>query len=127
MKKIITTYVIFASFTCQAAILTCPDPDTTSLKWGVIPEPWIKNPYSSNAVQGEEGTRFTRANILVAGLGRGVMCTYKNSLGDYSIWWPVKIKIPARSDYNWIETVGGFVCTQSVVDCKFNVAIEAIK
>ncbi|KTD06788.1 DUF3757 domain-containing protein [Legionella jamestowniensis] len=102
----------------------CPDPETSSLKWGVIPKPWVENPFSPHHVQADVSTRFTRANIMVAGVGRGVVCTYKNSVGFYSIWWPVNVKIPARSDYNWIETLGGFVCTQSVNDCWFKTAIQ---
>lgn len=105
-----------------AAISTCPDPNTTSLQWGVPPAPWVVNPYSPNKPQGEPGTVFVRANILVAGLGRGVVCTYKNSLGDYSIWWQVLVKVPSRNDYRWIDTLGGFVCTQSLSDCEFSAA-----
>jgi len=98
----------------------CPDPETTSLKWGVPPPPWVVNPYSSNDPQGEENTRFVKANILVAGYGQGVTCTYKISVGEYSIWWQVLTKIPARSDYNWIDTIGGFVCTQGLMQCQFS-------
>nr|WP_082060389.1 DUF3757 domain-containing protein [Legionella hackeliae] len=125
-KSVIAVTLIFSllALDSYAQNFICPDPDNSSLKWGVIPKPWIENPYSSNHVQGESGTRFSRANIMVAGLGRGVVCTYKNSVGLYSIWWPVRVKIPARVDYNWIETLGGFVCTQSLTDCIFSVAIE---
>ncbi|RMX05503.1 DUF3757 domain-containing protein [Legionella jordanis] len=111
------------SMNTYAQIYSCPDPETTSLKWGEIPKPWQENPYSPRP-QGEEGTKFVRANILVAGTGRGVICAYRNSLGVYSIWWPVAVKIPARVDYNWIEVYGGFLCTQSLGDCQFSVAIE---
>ncbi|WP_131793446.1 DUF3757 domain-containing protein [Legionella brunensis] len=116
--------LLLFTLTSKAAMLSCPDPDTTSLKWGVIPKPWIENPYSPNRVQGEDGTRFVRANIMVAGMGRGVVCAYSNSLGLYSIWWPVRVKIPARTDYNWIDTYGGFVCTQSLTDCIFSIATD---
>ncbi len=58
---------------------------------------------------------------MVAGMGLGVVCTYKSSAGPYSIWWPVRVKIPAREDYNWIDTNGGFVCTDSLIGCKFSV------
>ncbi len=102
--------------------LHCPDPQTSSLKWGVPPEPWVVNPFSSNPVQAEENTEFVRANILVAGYGQGVMCTYRNSLGDYSIWWQVVTLIPSRSDYHWINIVGGYVCTDGVTRCQFFVA-----
>lgn len=101
----------------------CPDPQTTSLKWGVPPAPWIVNPYSPNRPQSDDNTRFVRANILVAGsYGQGVTCTYRTSVGDYSIWWQVLTKVPARVDYNWINTLGGFVCTQSIDECQFSVA-----
>jgi len=106
----------------DACATNCPDPQTTSLQWGVPPPPWIENPFSANKPQGEEGTRFVRANILVAGLGRGVLCTYKISVGEYSIWWPVLTKIPARIDYRWIDTLGGFVCTEGIEQCEFHVA-----
>lgn len=101
---------------------SCPDPQTTSLRWGVPPSPWVENPYSSNSPQGEENTRFVRANILIAGFGRGVVCTYKISVGEYSIWWQAPTKIPGPVDYNWIETLGGFVCTQGIEHCVFHVA-----
>lgn len=97
----------------------CPDPQTTSLQWGVPPDPWVENPYSANSPQGEEHTEFVRANILVAGYGQGVTCTYRNSAGEYSIWWQVLTKMPARTDYNWIDTLGGFVCTQGLAECEF--------
>lgn len=113
-------FFVLNSLAAQAT--NCPDPETTSLKWGVPPPPWVVNPYSPNRPQGEEGTRFVRANILVAGYGQGVVCTYRNSLGEYSIWWQVLTKIPARSDYNWIDTIGGFVCTQGLLQCQFYVA-----
>lgn len=100
----------------------CPDPETSSLRWGEIPLPWQANPFSENQPQGEEGTRFERANILVAGLGRGVLCTYRNSQGLYSIWWPVLTKVPSRAENNWIDTQGGYVCTQSLTACQFYVA-----
>lgn len=113
----------FASFTVQAAVLTCPDPETSSLKWGEPPKPWLLNPYSPNRPQGEENTQFVRANIMVAGMGRGVICTYRNSVGLYSIWWPARVKVPAREEYNWIDTNGGFVCTESLTSCQFSVAL----
>ncbi|WP_370569094.1 DUF3757 domain-containing protein [Legionella sp. PL877] len=112
------------SITGQAAIVTCPDPETSSLKWGAIPKPWIENPYSANRPQAEENTRFVRANIMVAGMGRGVVCTYQISIGQYSIWWPVRVKIPARSDYNWILTYGGYGCTESLSECRFSVMTD---
>ncbi|KTD24368.1 Uncharacterised protein [Legionella lansingensis] len=126
MKQIILAFCLlsffFVSLSSKAQISTCPDPNTTSLKWGVIPEPWVLNPYSAHRPQGDKNTRFVRSNIVVAGTGRGVVCSYENSVGIYSIWWPVPVKIPARTDYNWIEIYGGYVCTQSLSDCQFSVA-----
>lgn len=123
MKRLISCAIAAMSLYQPLAVANiCPDPDTSSLQWGEIPAPWVINPYSANQPQGEVGTRFVRANILVAGLGRGVMCTYRNSVGDYSIWWQVLVKIPARVDYNWIDTQGGFVCTQGLAACQFYVA-----
>jgi hypothetical protein len=105
------------------AATVCPDPQTTSLQWGIPPSPWLVNPYSPNRPQGDEHTLFIRANILVAGsYGQGLTCTYRTTAGDYSIWWPVLTKIPAPVDYNWISSLGGFVCTQGLAACQFSVA-----
>lgn len=114
--------LFLAPFSLITHASVCPDPDTTSLQWGVPPEPWQENPFSANHPQGEENTQFVRANILVAGYGKGVMCTYRNSVGEYSIWWQVLTKIPARTDYSWIDTLGGFVCTQGLNECQFYTA-----
>ncbi|MFC7780916.1 DUF3757 domain-containing protein [Legionella taurinensis] len=121
-KTLVLTACCLMACTGYAAITTCPDPNTTSLQWGEPPAPWVVNPYSPHIPQGEANTAFVRANLLVAGLGRGVVCTYKNSLGEYSIWWQVLVKIPSRNDYRWIDTLGGFVCTQSLTDCEFSAA-----
>ena len=119
-------FIIFSFFLAQFVTIShavsCPDPQTTSLKWGVPPDPWVENPYSPNRPQGDKDTYFVRANILVAGYGQGVVCTYRNSVGEYSIWWQVRTKIPSRLDYNWIDTLGGFVCTQGLEQCKFYTA-----
>jgi hypothetical protein len=124
MKKY---YLFFLSFFLilfggLSYAVNCPNPQTTSLKWGVPPPPWEVNPFSPHPPQGDENTRFVRANILVAGYGQGVLCTYRNSGGEYSIWWQVLTKIPARSDYKWIDTLGGFVCSQSLELCEFYVS-----
>ncbi|MCW8407980.1 DUF3757 domain-containing protein [Legionella sp. PATHC035] len=111
-----------AQFVGVAYAMNCPDPQTTSLKWGVPPAPWTVNPYSPNPPQGDENTYFVRANILVAGYGQGVVCTYKNSAGEYSIWWQTLTKIPSRQDYSWIETLNGFVCTRGLDQCQFDTA-----
>lgn len=118
-------FILSVLFFCSSIgySTNCPDPETSSLKWGVPPSPWVESPYSSNSPQGEAGTRFVRANILEAGRrGQGVVCTYKISVGEYSIWWQVLTKIPAKVDYHWIDTLGGFVCTQGLNLCDFYVA-----
>ncbi|TAL61512.1 MAG: DUF3757 domain-containing protein [Legionella sp.] len=116
------SYLILAFLAFSAQATQCPDPETTSLKWGVPPAPWVVNPYSANSPQADEQTSFVRANILVAGYGRGVVCTYKNTLGEYSIWWEVLTKVPARTESQWIENFGGFVCVQWLESCEFSVA-----
>jgi hypothetical protein len=104
----------------QAAV--CPDPNNSSLQYGVIPAPWALNPFSEHYPQGEVNTKFIRSNILVVGFGRGVLCTYKNSVGYYSIWWEVNVKIPAPIDYRWRDTRGGFECNTSLEACEFYTA-----
>ena len=106
----------------QSQAATCPNPETSSLQWGQIPAPWLENPFSINPPQGEKNTRFVRANIMVAGIGRGIVCNYKNSIGYYSIWWPVSVKIPARVDYHWIESNMGYSCYESPEACVFYTA-----
>lgn len=124
MKQLVTALLLVASVGHQAvAAQWCPDPDNSPLRWGTIPAPWQLNPFSENAVQAEEGTRFVRANILVTGdMGRAVTCTYRNSLGTYSIWWQTMVKVPARVDNNWIAAPGGYVCSDGVPACQFYVA-----
>lgn len=121
-KSSVVIFLLILSCFHASYAFQCPDPNTTSLQWGLPPEPWEVNPYSPNTPQGEENTRFVRANILVAGYGQGVTCTYRNSLGEYSIWWQVITKIPSRVDYNWIDIPYGFVCTQGLAQCQFYVA-----
>ncbi|MGL5741362.1 MAG: DUF3757 domain-containing protein [Legionella sp.] len=111
--------LLLSQLSVQSHATLCPDPNTTSLKWGIPPEPWTENPFSTNRPQGEANTQFVRVNILVAEYGRGVLCTYRNSVGEYAIWWQVSTKIPSRMDYNWIKTLGGFVCTQCLEQCSF--------
>jgi len=123
MKRLLL--ILFSLSFClnllQAATI-CPDPNNSSLQWGEVPPPWKVNPFSPNVPQGEANAKFVRANIMVRGVGRGVICTYRNSGGDYSIWWQVPVKIPARSDYHWIELSEGFVCTESLTSCQFYAA-----
>jgi hypothetical protein len=126
MKKLIIsalTIVSLASFTSQAAIMSCPDPQSTSLKNAIPPAPWAINPFSSNPPTVDETTQFEKANILVAGRrGLGILCFYKNKVGLYSIWWETLVKVPAAQDYNWIDTNGGFICSGTIESCKFSVA-----
>ena len=111
--------------TAVQAAHVCPDPLNSSLRWGEPPKPWLVNPFSSHSPQGEDDAKFVKADILVnSGLGIGVSCTYRISIGDYSIWWPVKVKRPSRQDKQWIETVSGYVCTDSFAGCEFYVALE---
>ncbi|MFC3907832.1 DUF3757 domain-containing protein [Legionella dresdenensis] len=120
-KNFVGAVLLAATTLLQAS--TCPDPENSSLRWGEIPPPWQLDPFSANRPQGEAGTQFVRANIMVIGrIARGVVCTYRISVGDYSIWWPVLVKRPSPMDYNWIDTFGGFVCTQSLTDCWFSAA-----
>jgi hypothetical protein len=123
IKKIIL-YSLFSliGFAGINYAAVCPDPNASSLQWGEIPPPWMADPFSNNQPQGEPNTQFVRANIMIANVGRGIVCTYKNSLGDYSIWWPVLVKIPSTIDYRWIDTAWGFVCTLSRDQCQFTVA-----
>lgn len=103
----------------NANVATCPDPNNSSLQWGEVPAPWEVNPFSQNQPQGEKNTRFVRANILLAGLGRGVLCTYQNSVGYYSIWWQASVKTPSRIDNNWRDSLAGFECTDPLDVCVF--------
>ncbi|MBA3536907.1 MAG: DUF3757 domain-containing protein [Tatlockia sp.] len=126
MKKLLfstLTILSLANFSSQATILTCPDPQSTSLKNGLPPAPWAINPFSSNPVTVDENTQFEKANVLLAGRrGLGVLCFYKNRAGHYSIWWETLVKIPPVQDYNWIDTNGGFICSGTIENCKFSVA-----
>lgn len=123
MKKCCSTLGLFA-LSMNIYAFSCPNPETTSLKWGVPPSPWIENPLSNHRPTAEPNTTFVKANILVAGYGHGVVCTYASASGEYSIWWPVLTKIPASIDYRWIKTLGGYVCVQGLSDCQFEVAHE---
>ncbi|WP_133139178.1 DUF3757 domain-containing protein [Legionella genomosp. 1] len=112
------------ALTLNAYASVCPDPDNSSLQWGEPPYPWLKNPFSANPPYGEPGTQFVKANILVAGFGRGVSCTYRNSAGDYSIWRQTIVKLPPRVDPNWIDIYTGYVCTSAREACEFYVVAE---
>lgn len=115
--------ILFSQTLC-ASPANCPDPQTTSLKWGVPPAPWVVNPFSENQPYVDDSTVFVRANILVAGYGRGVICTYRTGERSFSIWWSILVKIPSRNDNHWIDTLGGYVCTDDRAQCTFYVALE---
>ena len=121
MKKLslLNVAIILFLVLSQVQAATCPDPNNSSLQWGVVPAPWEVNPFSQNRPQGEKNTGFIGATILVAGFGCGVLCTYQNSIGYYSIWWQVGVKIPSRIDTNWRDSLAGFECTGSVDTCVF--------
>lgn len=119
MRLFCFVLLILSPWVVNAAVAMCPDPNNSSLLWGEIPPPWKVSPTSQNHPQGEEGTQFVRANVLVAGMGRGVVCTYQNTIGFYSIWWPVSVKVPNSFDYQWRRTLGGYQCTDSIESCVF--------
>ena len=97
----------------------CPDPMISSLHVGDMPEGWQLNPFSAHDLQAGDAV-FLRANILVAGVGRGVVCNYQNALGDYSIWKEGLVKIPSRlTDIYWMDSLGGYACSASLDACTF--------
>lgn len=115
--------VLCCFFSCVVGASTgfCPDPKTSSLKWGEIPPPFEVDPFSQHSVQGDATTRFINVQILVAGYGQGVVCTYRNSLGLYSIWWQTLVKIPSPENWYWMDTNIGYLCSNSILDCAFSV------
>ncbi len=114
--------VSIAVFNQAAHAESCPNPQTSSLKQGVIPSPWQLSPFS-NPLQTDKTTHFVKATVLeVASYGKGIACTYANSLGDVVIWWPVPTKTPATTDNHWIRIQGGYVCLNSPEDCVFYAA-----
>ena len=118
MKKVFALVIYAMMFNIYAAI--CPDPYTSPLKHGDIPLPWVLNPLSEHRPQEDEDTRFVRVNLLVANIGRGIVCTYQNSVGYYSIFWSVGVKLPAPQENYWrAMALGGFVCDQSISECVF--------
>ncbi len=121
MNKFILNFLFLSLFLSTPLVeaAVCPDPNNSSLRWGEIPKPWEQNPFSENSPQGDPNAHFVRANILMAGLGRGILCTYDNSHGYYSIWWQVNVRSPLNTDYNWRKSLGGFECTYELNDCVF--------
>lgn len=103
---------------------TCPDPVNSSLQWGEIPKGWQLSPFSPNDVQPDDPTRFRKANILLAGFGQGVACTYEASYGYFTIWWQGRVRLPNCNDGYWARTNGGYVCSFSLDDCSYQVAVE---
>lgn len=125
MKAYLSGLLLFLMLHHSFAAL-CPDPNQSSLAWGEAPSPWLVNPFSKNTPQGEKNTSFIAASILIAGIGRGVMCTYQNSLGHYSIWWPVALRSPLISDVNWRASLGGYACTNERSQCVFYPAADPL-
>ncbi len=117
IHKGVASFLLVVAVQVHAAI--CPDPNNSPLQWGEVPPPWEVNPFSDNSPGGGGDTHFKRANILVAGFGRGVLCTYQNTVGYYSIWWQVNVKVPARIDIHWRDSLAGFECTSSLDECVF--------
>lgn len=98
----------------------CPDPSSSSLQSGSIPLPWVLNPFSAHEPQHHDEATFFRANLLVLGFtGRGVICTYQNRAGYYSIWWEVPVRKPVDASEDWQRTASGFECSTSLVVCTF--------
>ena len=115
--RLVCIFFLFFLNSAQAAI--CPDPIHSSLRLGIIPEPWLISPFSDTSPIGVPDTIFIRANILIAGLIKGVACTYGNSAGYYSIWWQSNVKYPSCSENNWRRGLGGFECDTSLTTCWF--------
>ena len=96
----------------------CPHPLTSSLYSGKVPPDWYINPFSNETPQAGIAD-FARANILVAGYGQGIMCTYRQRGSEYSIWQTGRVKLPSRLSPYWVETLGGYACSMSLDDCVF--------
>lgn len=107
----------------MAVAMQCPDPQTSSLRYGEVPEPWQVSPFSPQNPQGEAGASFVKATILAYGaLGKGVVCTYKISTGNYEIWIQAPTKIPASTDNHWIEINSGYICSEGLSACEFYIS-----
>lgn len=99
---------------------TCPSPETSPLKDGKIPLPWLENPFAPNSPLESSNAHFYSVNILVAGgRGIGVVCTYRFPSGEYGIWQPASVHVPSANDERWIRVVGGYLCIRSLNDCSF--------
>ena len=122
MKRLLPSFLMSMFFITAAQAITCPDPKYSSLRWGEPPPPWEVNPFSPNPSYGEADVQFIRATILVGGLGRGIICTYRSPSREYSIWQQVLVKIPSRQDYRWVESYSGYVCSNALEECQFYIA-----
>lgn len=118
-KKIKLAVALLVLPILQAQATLCPAPNNNFLQQGIAPSPWLISPFSETPIRGDTNTRFVRANILVAGFGRGIMCTYQNSFGKYAIWWQVNVKVPSPIDNNWRENLGGYECSGLLDGCVF--------
>ena len=121
MRVIYALFFVFFVVSVNAMTAFCPDPQTSSLQWGKIPPPWEFDPFSAQHVQADENTRFVNAQILVAGYGQGIVCTYRYSLGTYSIWWQKLVRLPSANQWNWMDTNIGYLCSESILGCAFSV------
>lgn len=94
----------------------CPDPHTSSLKDGQVPAPWVLPAFSRPP--NTRPSTFIQA-YLFTGSVPGVLCSYSNSLGNYSIFWSTTVQTPLTSP--WILSLDGYFCVQSLGGCSFMV------
>lgn len=119
IQSITLLLMLLNSMISYSAVHLCPKPAESTLKWGEIPAPWQENPFSNGNLQPDNNLQFLRVNILVAGLGRGVLCTYRSSTQEYSIWWNTLTRIPDPTEPQWIKTLGGYMCSLAAESCSF--------
>jgi hypothetical protein len=116
MKSIAAmSLLILTSFTRLASADVCPLPISADL----VPVPWQVFP-TSIYPQYEPGIRFVQVQIppqVISGVN-GVICTYRTSLGDYSIWQQ-KFAKPSSFAYWFQAGKKGEICSQSISDCPF--------
>ena len=118
MRLICLILLCCISLALNAQTAFCPNPKTSSLQWGEIPFPWELSPFSPHDVQADEKTRFVNAQILVAGYGQGVVCTYEYTYGRYVIWWQKLVRVPTpTTEWNWMDTNIGYLCSESILGC----------
>jgi hypothetical protein len=115
---IISSILLFLSQIVSADV--CPSPKTSSLHEGIIPAPWLKNPFSQRNPQPNDNAAFSKATILVLfGMGKGIICTYQVNDGYYAIWRQVPVAVPWSGDYAWVRVQGGYVCGRDLLQCLF--------